>query len=173
MSRLQPGATIAPVDWPTLHGARSSIPHPKLLTHLQFRRFAGCPVCNLHLRSFARNHQRLESLGIQEVVVFHSSREEMLKYHAELPFAALADPEFELYRRFGVERSMRAMLHPKALWGAMAGTFSTPSGTPSGTTALGLPADFLIAPSGEIVACHYGRHANDQWSVEDVLQLAR
>lgn len=98
----------------------------------------------------------------------------MLKYQAELPFVALSDPGFELYRRFGVERSVRAMLHPKALWGAMAGTLSGgPSGTPSGTSPLGLPADFLIASSGKVVACHYGSHANDQWSVDQLLELAR
>lgn len=174
MSRIDAGATIAAFEWPTIRGESCRVPHPTWHTHLQFRRFAGCPVCNLHLRSFALGHAKLESSGIHEVVVFHSHRGEMLKYQAALPFAALADPEFELYRRFGVERSVRSMLHPKALWGALAGTLGeTPSGGPGGTTPLGLPADFLISPSGEVVASHYGGHANDQWSLEQVLELVR
>ena len=36
----------------------------------------------------------------------------------------------------------------------------------------GLPADFLIAGGGRILACKYASHANDQWSVDDVLDLA-
>jgi hypothetical protein len=38
---------------------------------------------------------------------------------------------------------------------------------------LGLPADFLIAPDGSIKAAHYGRHADDQWTVDEMLALAR
>jgi hypothetical protein len=37
---------------------------------------------------------------------------------------------------------------------------------------LGLPADFLIASDGRILAAKYGRHANDQWEVDELLQLA-
>ncbi len=38
---------------------------------------------------------------------------------------------------------------------------------------LGLPADFLIAPDGSVLACKYGSHAYDQWSVDDILALSR
>ena len=34
---------------------------------------------------------------------------------------------------------------------------------------LGLPADFLIAPDGKILAAHYGKHAADQWTMEELL----
>ncbi|GAA2415939.1 hypothetical protein [Nonomuraea africana] len=37
---------------------------------------------------------------------------------------------------------------------------------------LGLPADFLIDPGGRILAHRYGRHANDQWEVDELLLLA-
>ena len=36
----------------------------------------------------------------------------------------------------------------------------------------GLPADFLIAPSGQIKAVKYGTHAYDQWSVDELIALA-
>ena len=42
-----------------------------------------------------------------------------------------------------------------------------------GDTMLGLPADFLIGPDGTIHAAHYGRHANDQWSLDDLLERAQ
>lgn len=34
----------------------------------------------------------------------------------------------------------------------------------------GLPADFLISKFGDILASHYGVHANDQWSVDEILE---
>jgi hypothetical protein len=43
---------------------------------------------------------------------------------------------------------------------------------PAGYERLGLPADFLVAADGHVLACKYGVHAYDQWSVDDLLQLA-
>ncbi|MEU0661187.1 hypothetical protein [Streptomyces lavendulocolor] len=37
---------------------------------------------------------------------------------------------------------------------------------------LGLPADFLLAPDGTVLAVKYGEHAYDQWSVDELLELA-
>jgi hypothetical protein len=36
---------------------------------------------------------------------------------------------------------------------------------------LGLPADFLIAPDGRVLASHHGSHVYDQWSVDELLNL--
>src|SRR5437016_1298513 len=63
--------------------------------HLQLRRFAGCPICNLHLRSIVARHGEIRSQRIREVVVFHSSVAELAKHEAEVPFALIADPERE------------------------------------------------------------------------------
>ena len=38
--------------------------------------------------------------------------------------------------------------------------------------SLGLPADLLIGSDGRVVATKYGVHADDQWSVDELLQLA-
>jgi hypothetical protein len=46
---------------------------PTLSTHLQFRRFAGCPICSLHLQSVAARHREIAAAGIREVVLFHST----------------------------------------------------------------------------------------------------
>lgn len=37
----------------------------------------------------------------------------------------------------------------------------------------GLPADFLIASDGAVVACKYDSHVYDQWSVDEILRLSR
>lgn len=151
--------------------------------HLQLRRFAGCPFCNLHLRSIVNRHGEIRSHGIREVVVFHSTAAELVKHEAELPFPLIADPERALYRQLGVERGLGSLLRPGALGPAIGGlaagftknsTKRGPLGPvkPSGGR-LGLPADFLIAPDGRITALKYGRHAYDQWTVDELLDHAR
>ena len=143
------------------------------VTHVQFRRFAGCPICNLHLRSFATRADELSERGIREVVVFHSSKESLSKYQDDLPFPLVADPRRVLYKRCGVEASLLSVLHPQALASGARGWLKRMRGFALGGGPWGLPADFLIEPSGEIAAAKYGRHADDQWTVDEVVALGR
>src|SRR5882757_6675477 len=49
----------------TIEATSVSIPDPDgALIHLQFRRYAGCPICSLHLQSFTRRHDEIVSAGI-------------------------------------------------------------------------------------------------------------
>ena len=174
--------------FPTLELAAASgqlitVPDPAGdFVHLQLRRFAGCPICNLHLRSIVTRHDEIRSHDIGEVVVFHSTAAELAKHEAELPFPLIADPERELYRRLGVERRPSSLLSTRALRAAIAGQTaalgnrSTQRGAlgpikPTGGR-LGLPADFLIAPDGRVAALKYGQHAYDQWTVDELLDHA-
>jgi peroxiredoxin len=180
---VYPGAPRLGDAFPTLELAATSgqlvtVPDPAGdYVHLQLRRFADCPICNLHLRSIVTRHDEIRSRGIREVVVFHSTAAELAKHEAELPFPLIADPERVLYRRLGVERRPSSLLSSRALGAAIAGqaaalrNHSTKRGAPGGR--LGLPADFLIAPDGRITALKYGRHAYDQWTVDELLDRAR
>lgn len=150
-----------------------TIPDPALLVHLQFRRYAGCPVCSLHLREFTRRRGELAAVGVKEVIVFHATPETLRAHHADLPFDLVADPERQLYREFGLEPSWLSVLHPAAWWPAIRGTFARGVTLPdSRAGALGLPGDLLIAPDGRVAASHYGQHADNQWSFDEVLALA-
>ncbi|MFI5765964.1 peroxiredoxin-like family protein [Streptomyces sp. NPDC051563] len=189
---LEPGSVIparlltpvTPVT-PVAEGAAPvpvPVPDPERLVHLQFRRFAGCPVCHLHLRSVVRRHAEIEAAGIREVVLFHSSAEELRTHTAGFPFAVVADPRQRLYREFGVESSPRSLLDPRAwgpvLWAIVRSAVEVVRGRerlpaprqPAGR--LGLPADLLIGPDGRVVAAKYGEHVYDQWSVDELLRLA-
>lgn len=179
---LEPGAVIATRDLTAVSGTRIAVPDGGRLTHLQFRRFAGCPICNLHLRSVVRRHAEIARAGIQEVVVFHSPAGELRTYATDLPFAVVADPAKRLYAEFGVESSPRSLLHPRAwaptaravlhsTWAVLRGRERPPSRRQPGGR-LGLPADFLIAPDGRVLAAKYGEHAYDQWPVDELLALA-
>ncbi|GAA5057932.1 peroxiredoxin [Thermocatellispora tengchongensis] len=182
MTRYEPGDAVPVRELLTIRSQRIRLPAVSGLTHLQFRRYAGCPICNTHLRSISLSHADLLRAGITEIAVFHSSAEAMRPHQGDLPFAVVADPDRELYRDFGVETSPRAVLHPKALAapfkattyaaitrGLRAGGSPAP---PRGDTALGLPADFLIDADGIVLAVKYGRHAADQWSVDELLRLS-
>jgi peroxiredoxin len=180
---IAPGATVTARTLTPVTGPEVAVPDPERLAHLQFRRFAGCPVCHLHLRSVVRRHAEIEAAGVREVVLFHSSARELRKHTADLPFAVVADPGKRLYAEFGVESAPRSLLGPR-VWGAVLravlrsawmiarGREHGPGGRPEGGR-LGLPADFLIAPDGRVVAAKYGAHAYDQWSVDELLELAR
>jgi peroxiredoxin len=179
--RFAPGDVVEPRELVTIRAERVRLPDSDRLTHLQFRRFAGCPICNVHLREVALRHDEIVAAGVQEIAVFHSAARDMLPHQGDLPFAAVADPGRELYAEFGVESSPRSVLHPRTwaapllprTWSAMArGVRAGGSPLPSrGESILGLPADFLIEPDGRIRAAHYGRHASDHWPVDDVLGL--
>src|SRR5712671_1435981 len=124
--KLRVGTLVQPISIESIHGKPVHIPVSSArYVHLQFRRFAGCPVCNFHLHSLSRRISDIQAAGIREVAVFHSSREEMLNYQAQLPFDCIADPSKALYRQFGVEASLFAPLHPAVLWAGFRGILTT------------------------------------------------
>jgi peroxiredoxin len=176
------GTVLAPRSLTSVTGGTAALPDPGCLVHLQFRRFAGCPVCNLHLRSVLRRHGEIEAAGIREIVVFHSPADELREHVAGFPFAVVADPDKRLYREFGVESAPRALLDPRAwlpivravlrsLWTVARGRERLPARVPHGGRT-GLPADFLVDHTGRVVAVKHGEHAYDQWSVDELLALA-
>ncbi len=144
-------------------------------THVQFRRFAGCPICNTHIGSLRHNAGRIAAAGIHEVLFFHSSQEDVASFHNDLPFDAVGDREKRYYRELGVESSWAYAMNPHAIWAGLRGLRGMVSGKFNLAMTggpLGLPADFLVKPDGRIKAVKYGRHAYDQWSVDDLLKLA-
>ncbi|MES9607750.1 AhpC/TSA family protein [Actinomadura sp. NPDC000929] len=179
---LAPGSHVPARELTPVSGPPVPVPDPGRLVHLQFRRFAGCPICNLHLRSIVLRHGEIEAAGISEVVVFHSTAEELREYVGDLPFPVVGDPAKRLYAEFGVESARRALLAPR-VWGTVLravarGTWDilrrrerAPRLLPDGGR-FGLPADFLIGSDGRLVAAKYGEHAYDQWTVDELLALA-
>ncbi|MEU6169743.1 peroxiredoxin-like family protein [Streptomyces tanashiensis] len=181
-ARLEPGSSVPARMLTPVLGPPLTLPDPARPTHVQFRRFAGCPVCNLHLRSVVLRHQEIERAGIREVVLFHSPAEELREHVAHLPFAVVADPGKALYAEFGVEAHRRALLDPRAwpaiarsvlrgAWELLRGRGRLPATAQPGGR-LGLPADFLITSDGRVGAAKYGEHVYDQWSVDELLALA-
>lgn len=181
-SQVCVGDTVSAQEVETIHGEKIAIPDPMRLVHLQLRRFAGCPVCHLHLQSVVARHQEITAATITEVVVFHSTTDELRQHASHLPFAVVADPDKRLYRQFGVETSRHAILRPRAWRPILEGLIRRLSMVARRREhlvfrprngVLGLPADILIAPTGTVIAHKYGEHAYDQWTVDELLAHAR
>ncbi len=176
-ARVKVGEWIPRIHTKTIHGRSLSVPNAAApFLHLQFLRFAGSFICNLHLRPFVRRDLEIRSAGITEVVIFHSSKEELLRYQGYLPFAVVADPEKLLFEQFRVGSSMWALLHPRAWAKLLQASVSKdkPAGNPAPNGGIwGLPAEFLIAETGIVKAAHYGKHVDDRWSVDELVSLAR
>jgi AhpC/TSA family len=181
-NRIKPGAVVDPRELETIHGRRVPVPDPHQFVHLQFRRFAGCPVCDLHLHALLRRRKEIAAASIREVVVFHSAPELLLPHAGDLPFDVIADPARQLYRAFAVESAPRALFDPRvwlpilrgvarSLARVLRGQQPLPPLNPAGGR-YGLPAEFLIAPDGRVLASKYGAHAYDQWSVDELLARA-
>ena len=182
-TRILAGDPIDPVELTTIDGTRIALPAADRVTHLQFRRFAGCPVCDLHLHSFVRRRAEIGQAGVREILVFHSNAADLRVHARDLPFPIVADPGKRLYARFGVEAGRRALTDPRvwpyilqgvlrSLLRVITGRQAMPPIAPEGGS-LGLPADFLIGPDGILLACKYGAHAYDQWSVDELLHFHR
>jgi hypothetical protein len=109
---------------------------------------------------------------VQTVAFFHSPADLMRPYQGDLPFPTVPDPDRRYYRQLGVERSLLAVAHPQVVWSALRGLVGAPSNPfAGGTEQTGLPADFLVDPQGVIAGVHYGAHADDQWSIDEVLAI--
>lgn len=78
------------------------------LVHIQFRRFSGCPICNLHLRQFSRKLDDLTQLGVEELVIFHSTATVIQENQVQdwtKQFKFIADPTRSLYISVGADLS--------------------------------------------------------------------
>ena len=172
--KFEPGDIVSARTLESVTGEPIKLPDPHRLIHLQFRRFVDCPICNTHIGELRKRAREIEGAGIKEVIVFHSSAKSIRSYQKDVPFVLVGDPKKALYKEFGVETSLGFMGSLKAFgaWtrGIAHGHFGLRSfsGGP-----LGLPGDFLIAPSGQIKAVKYGTHAYDQWSVDELIALAK
>src|SRR3979411_3077011 len=59
MPRLNVNDVIRRHELMNIHGQPVRIPDSERLVHLQFRRYAGCPACNVHLRSIVLRHDEI------------------------------------------------------------------------------------------------------------------
>jgi peroxiredoxin len=135
---------------------------------LSFYRNGRCALCNLRVHELITRYPTYQRQGMLAVAVFESPRERILESvgKQDAPFPIIADPDGDLYARYGVEVSeakvQASAAHPavaEALQEAVANGFVlTPE---EGSNFLRVPADFLIAPDQTIVEAKYADYVSD------------
>lgn len=174
---LKPGQHAVPFTVETLQGETISLEsfYGKPLL-LMFFRYSSCPMCNLRLHEFAQHYPRLHNRGLEVVAFFHSSPKSVRADAGSrrYPFYLVADPEFSIYRSYGVETSWPKFLLSTVLpsfyldwlrsmrygfWGGVAWQMAK------------MPADFLIDPDSRIIRAHYGQNIGDHLAVSEIEKL--
>ena len=176
LKHLQPGQRLPflPLKRMTMAGEELVIPDSDRGTHIMFRRFAGCPICNVALRAYLQRIDQLRTAKVHSVVVFHSSESETKRFQSQLPISVIADEHRELYRLFGVGTSIRSVADPRTWWVAIKEILRSGLRMPTEQqNPFVLPADFLIDTDGCLTAAHYAQHAADVWDADQVLRLQR
>lgn len=177
MKKIQIGDRVPSRDILTIKSTPVRVPDAAHLLHLQFRRFAGCPFCSVHLRSFERRSAEIAACGVRELILFRSPASALRRHYRDIPFDVVADEVGEHYAEFGVGTGLASLLNARPLLIAVPNIIRMlpkfPGVPLSGKGVFGFPADFLISRGGEVIALKYGKHADDQWSVDEVLSLAR
>jgi len=171
--KLKTGDLFPTKTFRAVSGKELNVPNSGLPTHLQFRRFVGCPICNTHIGQMIKRAEEIKSAGIHEVIIFHSREVEMQPLQQGVPFDLVADAEKLYYKEFGVESSLAFFLNREAIAAAIRGILRGKLSLKMTGGPLGLAADLLIEPNGLVRAAKYGRHAYDQWSVDELLELAK
>ena len=173
--RVAPGSTVATRELVSITGAPVRVPDPERLTHLQFRRFAGCPICHVHVQAIEPATTSLRPSASKRSSCFIRLLQRCWRISRERsPSRSSAILARSSIASSGSSRAHCRILKPKVLRVELRGLLAKRRafGLDLHGGPLGLPADFLIAPSGAVLAAKYGADAYDQWSVDDVLKLA-
>lgn len=171
MKKLLKGSKLSSMTLIDVYGNSVEIPDGKRFIHLQFRRFSGCPICNVHLGRMSARSAELKANNIKEVIIFYSEDEKIKDHLSDIPFILIGDPKKKIYQQFGVEKSLMSVMNPLAWPAAIFGVVKKITKPlrffPTGEESMfGLPADFLISPDGTVCDLNYGKHAYDQWDFE-------
>lgn len=149
-------------------------------TTVVFLRFAGCPICSLHMLPLTQSLRDLKKSNV--IYVYSSSQEKCLALHKQVGMPShvqvIADPNLELYKLFGVKSgsiwqmiSTMGSVMPKMSSQKKAltqqGIYSDVSKIGMDGSMLMLPADFLVDEKGKLVTTHYGKRWNDHLPIDE------
>ncbi len=144
---------------------------------LIFERFVGCPICNLHVHQLMKVHEQLQKKGIILVVVYESSKENLLQFATveEIPFVLLPDPDGVLYKTFELETSLGKVMNGILFKGAFAkvkaGEKLYKGKYKNDGKMSRLEADFLINEKGIINKAYYAKFVGDHLPIEEIMEF--
>jgi peroxiredoxin len=146
---------------------------------ITFLRPVWCPICNARTHELINSYKEIKERGIEIIAVYPSSEEALRDYVKDIgiPFVVIADPEEELFKLYGIERSAakykRVMKEESALKAMNKGMElfkenGNDYGGPRDVAAPIIPADFMINQSKIIKIAYYGSYVGDHLLVNDI-----
>jgi thioredoxin-dependent peroxiredoxin len=143
---------------------------------ITFFRFAGCPFCNLRVQQLVQQWEKFNH-NFTIIGIFDASVENLQKNLSkhDVPFVLLADKTNQVYRQYGVERSLGGVVKglithfPQLIYSVL---IKRNFMTNIGGSMLTMPASFLVEENGNIHTAYYGKDEFDHISVEQVLTFA-
>jgi peroxiredoxin len=170
-SRLRAGDDVPDIALQALDGTRLDCRRPKGPVVVSFTRYAGCPVCQLHVGRMAAAMPEFRARSCGVWMVFQSTPERLAEAMARWRpgFVAVADPAAGLYDAFGVAASATGYVHPRSLLALVRATVAGKRHGRFEGREFQLPADFVLGPGGRVALAHYGRDVGDDARVEALL----
>jgi peroxiredoxin Q/BCP len=142
---------------------------------LAFHRLAACPFCGFRIYSLSLHYPLLHERGLEIVAVVESSEANIQRqpYAATVPFPIIADPQQQLYHRYGVGTSRFGQWWADTMRKgviAQSERLGFGSGKVDGDPQR-MPADFLIGPDQVVRYAHYGRDSGDSLQLQHIEML--
>lgn len=144
-------------------------------TALVFLRYYGCTLCQLDMRRFAKEYEKIHAAGGQMLVVLQSATEKLKPQLTEHPFPydIICDPAGALYEAFGIEcaPSMKKLADAKTVLKMGKAVFAGLKHGDYEGKELQLPAVFVVDHELTLSYVHYGKSAGDVPEPETLAKL--
>ena len=141
--------------------------------YLTFYRNVGCPVCNLRFHELLPLEKEFQAKGVIVLAVYESSAANLKRYIGNENYYTImiANPEFELYEKYTIERStikLLSSLYKGVIGKAEQGKKLYKQKFDQDGHANLMGGEFLIDENGKIVTAHYNQFIGDHLPVKDI-----
>ncbi len=168
---LQVGQQIEELTINDMHGKPYPIKNawqdkPALIV---FYRGGWCPFCNMQVRELATNYSKLESAGVQPVLISVDAPDKsaMISAQYDIPFPVLIDPDLLAHKAFNVVFELdAATLEKYKEYGINLQDWSGKD-----HNSIAVASAFLIDKNGQVVVSHAPEDYTSRPSVEQLLVL--
>ena len=178
MSKLSVGDIMPVFSLPALDGSQfdlSDVRGKRVI--FTFFRFSSCPFCNVRIDRIVKRWGEFADDTVM-VGVFDADIGDLSKRMGkrDIPFTILADGDYELFARHGVEKSFF-----RFMWGALRSPMTFLRASLNGYFPMTLsiskmstiPVDILIGEDGKVVEAHYCKDTADHLPVDKLIRFSK
>ncbi len=161
--KLNVGDRAPDVVLESVNGTRLDCRRPGAPAVVLFTRYAGCPVCQLHVSRIATAMPDFRARSCGVWMIFQSTPEHLQAAMAEWKpgFSAVADPTAQLYDAFAAGTSVAGFVHPRSLAALVRAIAAGKRHARFEGRETQMPAGFVLESGGRIAFAHYGRNVGD------------